>query len=683
MNVPIRLRCQRVACLLVVTGCVALTSTAFSAPNDLAPRVEVVGEMATVESPAPPVVPDGGDLIGPTAPPRTLASSASPELAIAPADMSGPPPAVVAVPTAASPAPMTPSQNVTINLINRLVERGVLTKEDSTELIRQAEEDAVKAKAQVASQQLAAASSAPAGTAPADGTVRVTYVPEVVKAQIREDIKQDVLKQARNENWAAPRTFPDWVSRFHFNGDVRVRYEGIYFPSDNDNVNRELAAAGRGDPSFAESNFWNYNSLNTSGTPFDVASSTNPPYNNVDQNRDRLRLRSRFGVDVDIGSGFSTGMRLATGDSSSPVSQNQSLGGTTNNSGGNFSKYAIWLDRGFIKYDIGKQPEKSAFLTVGRFDNPFFGTSMIWADDLGFDGFAAKGRYQVADGIIPFMTVGAFPVYNTDLNFSSNQGEKFSSRDKWLYAAQMGSDFKINKEINLKVAAAYYHFQNVEGKVSSPFSPADSSVAGDTDNSRPSFAQKGNTYIALREIAPDAAINANNTTNQWQYFGLATPYQDVALTARLDLSHFDPFHIWMVGEYVKNVAFDRADIQANGPKLNPDSSGPLNNIDKGGTFAGGDMGYNVTLNLGCASLEKLWDWNVSLGYRYVESDAVIDGFCDSDFGGGGTNLKGFVLGGKLALSKHVWTGARWLSADSIAGPSFKEDILQFDINAKF
>jgi len=26
---------------------------------------------------------------------------------------------------------------------------------------------------------------------------------------------------------------------------------------------------------------------------------------------------------------------------------------------------------------------------------------------------------------------------------------------------------------------------------------------------------------------------------------------------------------------------------------------------------------------------------------------------------------------------------RWMSADSIAGPAFKDDIIQFDINAKF
>jgi hypothetical protein len=89
------------------------------------------------------------------------------------------------------------------------------------------------------------------------------------------------------------------------------------------------------------------------------------------------------------------------------------------------------------------------------------------------------------------------------------------------------------------------------------------------------------------------------------------------------------------------------------------------------------------MQVGAAALEKRWDWQVFGGYRWVESDAVVDGFNDSDFGGGGTNLKGFTIGGNLALSKNVFVGVRYLSAASIAGPTFKEDIIQLDLNARF
>ena len=87
--------------------------------------------------------------------------------------------------------------------------------------------------------------------------------------------------------------------------------------------------------------------------------------------------------------------------------------------------------------------------------------------------------------------------------------------------------------------------------------------------------------------------------------------------------------------------------------------------------------------LGRPALEKFGDWSVSLGYRYVESDAVVDAFTDSDFGGGGTNVKGFTLGGTMAITPDVRAAIRWMSSDEIAGPPLKSDILQLDLNARF
>ena len=74
---------------------------------------------------------------------------------------------------------------------------------------------------------------------------------------------------------------------------------------------------------------------------------------------------------------------------------------------------------------------------------------------------------------------------------------------------------------------------------------------------------------------------------------------------------------------------------------------------------------------------------MNLGYRAVDSDSVVDGFCDADFGGGGTNFKGFTVGGNLAITSNIWTGLRWMSASQVVGPTFKNNILQVDLNAKF
>lgn len=551
------------------------------------------------------------------------------------------------------------SQNVTINLINRLVERGALTPADASELIRMAEEDAVAAKAEAAAAAPAPATVAKAApadeTVPAD-TVRVTYIPEAVKRQMVEEIRGEVMDQAVAERWAAPRTMPEWADRLKLFGDFRFRYEGLYYPHGNDNTGA----------------FPNFNAINT-GAPFDITGTVFSPQLNVDQERDRLRIRARGGLAADLGEGFSSGLRIATGENNSPVTQNQSLGAAGNAQGGNFAKYAVWLDRAFLKYELTAHPGETYAATVGRFDNPFFATSLLWADDLGFDGAVLQGKRPFGEKITPFVTAGAFPVFNTDLNFSTNQPAKFKSQDKWLKAAQVGIDATAGEAVSLKLGVAYYDFQNIAGKLSTPFTPAVSSDNGDTDALRPAFAQKGNTYMALRSIVP-SALNNFGAINQWQYFGLATPFRDLAFTGRIELHSFDPIHISVGGELVRNLAFDKNRIA---PKA-------VNNLGAtSNQFVGGDTGWTTNVRIGTAALEKRWDWNVNFGYRYVESDAVVDGFNDSDFGGGGTNLKGVILSANLSLSARVWLGVRWLSANSISGPTYKQDTLQIDTNAKF
>jgi hypothetical protein len=598
---------------------------------------------AAEPEPAPASPPAASPASRPETPPSPLAAP----------DLVEPPSLIDPNPPRSPAAPPARSQNVTINLINRLVQRGVLAKEDAADLIKQAEDDAATARAEAVANQL------PPMT---DDTVRVTYIPESVKKQMRDQIKQEVMTQARNENWAAPRSLPEWVTRVRFSGDIRVRYESLLYPEGNDNTGA----------------LPNFNTINT-GAPFDVAGNQFSPQINTDQDRQRMRLRLRLGAEVEMGEGFSVGVRLATGENNSPITTNQSLGLANQGQGGNFSKYAIWLDRAFLKNEIGGQTDRNLSVSLGRFDNPFFNTSEImWDEDLGFDGVVVQGKYQVAKGLTPFFVGGVFPIFNTDLNFSTNRPDKFSSTDKWLYGGQLGVNWKITKDLSAKFGAAYCYFDGAEGRLSDPFTPLTSQDAGNTDDTRPSFAQKGNTYMPLRVIVPDVSNNFG-TTNQFQYFGLATPFRNLALSARIDYNHYEPFQVSLGADYVKNLAFDRNDIN----QFAVNNRGPNTAAGTLGSFEGGDTAWCVNLKVGSAALEKRWDWNVNVGYRHVESDAVIDGFNDSEFGGGGTNLEGYTIGGNLALSRRVWLGLRWLSANEIAGPTYKNDVIQVDISGKF
>jgi len=521
--------------------------------------------------------------------------------------------------------------------------------------------DARSHAAESAPQKVASDSAANVEATADDDEVRVTYVPDVVKEQLRQEVKQDVMDQARRENWASPRLLPEWVLKFRLFGDFRLRYDGEFYPSGNDNTGA----------------FPNFNAINT-GAPFDTAGTVFSPQLDVDQNRERFRLRARLGAGADLGDNFSTGIRFATGENDSPVTENQSFGLPTNGQGGNFAKYPIWLDRAFLKYERGGQPDDDFNVTIGRFDNPFFNTSVIWADDLGFDGAMIQDKFSLGEDVTPFVTAGAFPVYNTDLNFGTNSPAKFKSEDKWLYATQIGTTLDFSKDFSAKIGIGYFLFENIEGQLSTPFVPLTTSDAGDTDDTRPAFAQKGNTYMALRDIKA-SPLNNNGAIDQFQYYGLASKFRDLTVTTRLDFTHFDPFQISIIGEYIKNLAFDRADISSKAVNnlAAPATTGGV------GTFAGGDTAWMLNLKVGDAVLDKRWKWNFLVGYRKVESDAVIDGFCDADFGGGGTNMKGFNLNANLALSSAVWVNLRWFSATQVAGPVYKNDTVQFDVNAKF
>jgi hypothetical protein len=674
---------RRQVLLLVLMWC-ASTLPGFAADPASSPSSQAPSAADNKTGPAPVVTPN---------------ANATPNAAATPVVSPSPTPTEAASVSSTAQASPSPSQNAVINLINRLVQRGVLTKEDATDLIQQAETDAARAKEEAAKANAAAAANsefaqssllpspgelknatalsqavpqptpAPEEMPPAlqpgpDNTVRVTYIPEIVKNQLREQIEQDVLRDARraDDKFGPQPLVPDWVNRITLFGDIRLRYELDNFPGGNDNTGA----------------FPNFNAINT-GPPFDVQGTSFPPEYNVDKDRQRFRFRVRVGLNADLGDGFSIGIRGATGENDSPVTENQTLGNANNAQGGNFQKYSVWLDRAFLKYEAGGLPERDLTITVGRMDNPFFSTTLIWANDLGFDGAAISGRYQIVRGLTPFITAGAFPVYNTDFNFANTSAAKFDSTDKYLYAVQGGVDWSLNHDFHLKVAGALYDFNNIEGRLSKPFTPLTSSDQGNTDDTRPLFAQNGNTYFALRNIVPTAANN-NGQSLQFQYYGLATPFHEVAITGRAEYNHFEPFQVSVTGEWVTNTAFDRNSIAAKA--VNNRASAPSGVT---GRYVGGNSAWNIYLTLGNPVLQRRWDWNLGVGYRYVESDSVVDGFNDSDFGAPlyGTNLKGYTVFGNLALNPAVYIGFHYYSANSVAGPPFKSDVFQFDIGGKF
>ncbi|GLH35948.1 putative porin [Pseudomonas moraviensis] len=541
----------------------------------------------------------------------------------------------------AAPAP---SENATINLIRLLVEQGILKQDKADALIAQAQNEAAQAK------QAAASTAVVAGPVAAPGDVRVQYVPAAVRDQIRDQVKAEVMATAKQENWAAPNTFPDWASRISFDGDIRLRDESRYYSGNNSNEIVDFAK------------------LNNNG-PYDVnpnSSTSLPPLLNTREDRENLfRLRARLGMKAVISEEWTAGIRIGTGSDNNPVS-------TTQNLGGGFAKKDIWLDQGYLSW----KPMDELTLTGGRFANPFMSTDMLYSNDLNFDGVAAIFDHKLNRDWGVFGTVGAFPVDYTNDTSSSNGFDKEESDNKWLYGAQLGAKWAINSNNRLKGALAYYRFDDIQGQRSSPCEPWAGAPGCDSDGTRAAFMQKGNSVFLLRDITPNP-LNPS-ATPQPQFVGLASEFNLLDLNVVWDADLPQDFKLRSQGNYIHNLSYDEGDMRKR-------SAGQIvNNLDSNGEIESGANAWMVQFTLGNAlDLKRKGDWNLFAGYKYIQPDALPDGFNDSSFHLGGTNAKGYFMGGNYGLAKNVSATGRWMSTEAVYGAPFDIDVLQLEINTRF
>ena len=496
----------------------------------------------------------------------------------------------------------------TNNLVELLVQEGVLSKDKADAMTKKASQDA----AQQIKQSKTKDAELEANTVKDEQSVRVQYVPEHVKKEIREEVKKDVMAKL-NYKAGERLGMPSWLDRIAFNGDIRLRFENDSFSSKN---------ASSVD-------------LNNSVRHANISNST--------EDRDRFRLRARLGAEVKVNDWLSGGLRLTTGLLSDPVSPNQT-------EEINKGKYSLGLDRAFLK------ASPLPWLTVngGRFSNPFFHTDMVWDPDLAFDGFAASFKPTINDTWSTITTLGVFPIEETQ----SSEVNKAS--DKWLYALQTGIKWQAPNKSTAQLALAYYDYKNVEG-TSNP-------TGLDFYNGTvPAFRQRGNNTFNINQLNNGLASASNS-------IALASKFELLNVTGQIDLLAFDPFHVTLTGDYVKNIGFDKNEIfKRTGNRYKDETDGYQVRLDVGHNSFNGPTWGEV----------KAKDWQMSLAYKRLEADSTLDAFTDSDFHLGGTDAKGWILSGNYAIDKNAWISARYYSSDTITGPTFSNDVFLLDFNAKF
>lgn len=467
--------------------------------------------------------------------------------------------------------------------------------------------------------------------------VRVPYVPQYIKDEIRdqvrlglkEDVSRDVLAQAKTERWGLPGSLPEWIGRIKISGDMRLREEGIYYADGN-----------------VQGDYRNISYINSKG---DLSLDSPDSLLNTTDDRNRFRARFRLGLKAKVNDEVEIGARMVTGNQADPVSTNQTLGTYDN-------KWQNSFDLAYLKYS---NLTKSLTFSGGRIENPFFSTDLVWDSDLTFEGAAASWWMLRSDSMDeefrsfdPFITVGAFPLQEVE------RGD-----DKWLYAAQAGFQYDFNDQSKFTLAAAYYGYENMVGQRNA--------LAETTTNyTAPGYIQKGNTLFDITNN-----LDPNSTK---VLFAHASDYKLVDLFLEYDIANFAPIHVITTLDYVKNLGFDKKDVAER---------------------IGGDMdertrGYQGKVAIGWPVISKARDWQVAFIYRYLERDAVPAEFTDSDFHGGGTDAKGYILKFDYGIADNTWLTLRWLSSNEIDGDTYPDytalgsgklgmDTLQLDLNAKF
>jgi len=505
-------------------------------------------------------------------------------------------------------------RNTVVNLLQALVDQGVITKEKAQQMVKSAQ--------QQAGTDAAAAAAAAKGD---EGAVRVPYVPQIIKdeiakqvaEQVKPDVVADVVKEAKTEKWGVPGALADWLTRTRISGEVTLREEGILY-------------SGNNAPEY------NYFGINSAGG---IAQAGQSAFLDTTENRVRFRGRARLAVESDLSDSITAGMRLVTGNTSDLVSETQTLDGTT--------PYAFGLDQLYIRLDE-RNSKRFPWLSIvgGRFANPYqTPTDLIFHKDLTFTGVAATGRLGLGDGT-PDQS-------NIFFTFGGQQLQEiqFSPQDKWLVGAELGTNLRWGEGQKLRFTGAFYDYFNVTGRLN----PADQ--PGLYNYTAPTFLRFGNTLFDI----------ANNPSNTTQLYALASKYRLVDLNATYTFE-VGRYTLGVTADAVRNFGFNTAAVAAN----------------TGYYVAPRTKGYQLEASFGDPTVLSAGAWRAVVGYRYLQRDAVVDAYTDSDFHYfGGTNARGYYVVGDIGLANRVWLRLRYLSANEIDGPIFSVDTAQIDVSTRF
>jgi hypothetical protein len=329
------------------------------------------------------------------------------------------------------------------------------------------------------------------------------------------------------------------------------------------------------------------------------------------------------------------GFRLASGNNEDPTSTNQTMENM-------FSKKAIWIDQAWAKW--APKCVKGLTVTAGKMQNPFVSSDIIWDSDVNPEGLWAEYRYPGFGAFEPFVGAGVFTLGA----FPSTANGVVPPENPVLDAYDAGFRWNITKDVKWTNATTFYNWSNIDTEyIRYPFfnaNPRGNTITGGT------FSAKSVEQVNLTNVVDFKVYNV-------------------------------PVSVY--GDWVRNL--DASELPDTQKRYAP-KKGFIALMDGPNTRnEAWALGFRIGQN------KKKGDWSFRYKYAYIESDAVVGYFADSDFGFG--NRKGSVYGVQYNITDYLtagfdlfYTGPIWKSPTAIVqnGPNYEHQFTGlFDLVWKF
>ena len=194
---------------------------------------------------------------------------------------------------------------------------------------------------------------------------------------------------------------PDWVNALRINGDLRGRYEAFF--ADND--------------AFTD--------------------------------RYRWRFRLRAGMVATLKDNFEVGFRLTSSEAAASASGGDPISGNTTFND-NASKKFLYIDQAYAKWNAVNNRTWGMSLTMGKMENPFVFSDMVFDADYTPEGAATQFSFNLSDRQVLRLNGGAFVL--DELGGDSN--------DPWMGGAQLRWDATWTKKLASSAGVAVLGISN-------------------------------------------------------------------------------------------------------------------------------------------------------------------------------------------------------------------------------